>query len=62
MVNLTIGKQTQKQILSLFNGNKKTPGIRGARTIADILGVPRRQVMAVLEDNTNVSYSSGSYT
>lgn len=61
MVALTIGKSTQNQIVKLYQGTKKNAGI-GARAIADILGVPRRQVMTVLEAKGLAEFSAGSYT
>lgn len=59
--NLTIGKKAQNEILRLFNGNKKNPGIRGARTISQIVGAPHRQVMLFLEEKGLANYSEGSY-
>jgi hypothetical protein len=61
MVALTIGKSTQNQIVKLYQGTKKQAGL-GARAIADTLGVPRRQVMTVLEEKGVAEFSPGSYT
>jgi len=54
-------KSTQNRILKLYTGSKNRKGIHNARTIAEMLDVPRRQVMAFLEDEGVTSYASGSY-
>jgi len=53
---ITLTKKEQKQVLSQFKS-----GIKGARRIADMLGLPRYQVMRFLEDHDFASYSEGSY-
>jgi len=52
---------TQNRILKLYEGTAKKKGIKDARKIAEIIGVPRRQVMAFLEDERLADYSVGSY-
>lgn len=56
-----MNKATQNRILKTFEGSKKQKGIKDARKIAEIVGVPRRTVMEFLEDNKLATYSNGSY-
>ena len=58
---LSIGKKAQNQIVKLFEGTSKRPGIQGARTIAREVGVPHRQVMTFLQQNGYKKFSEGSY-
>lgn len=57
---LTVGSKDSKRIVSLYQGNAKNPPL-GARSVADYLGVSRRQVMAVLENSGVARFSKGSY-
>ena len=54
-------KKQQQKVLSLFNGTSTRPAIRYARKIAEIVGVPRRQVMSFLEKTGKRDYSPGSF-
>ena len=54
--SVTLSKKDQKSVLSRFKS-----GVASGRKIAVELGFPRRQVMAVLEENGLASYSEGSY-
>lgn len=52
-INLT--KKEQQQVLSKFKTTKS------ARTIAESLDIPRRRVMAFLDNKGLTCYSEGSY-
>jgi phage pi2 protein 07 len=55
-------KSTQNRILKMWEGSKNRKGVHSARAIAEMLGVPRRQVMTFLENEGVTSYSEGSYS
>lgn len=52
---------TQNRILKMYEGTTKKRGVKDARKIAETIGVPRRQVMAFLENERLADYSEGSY-
>lgn len=54
-------KKQQQKVLSIFKGTSTRPAIRYARKIAEIVGVPRRQVMTFLATSGQRAYSEGSY-
>jgi sugar-specific transcriptional regulator TrmB len=54
--SITLSKKEQSSVLSLFKKDTKN-----ARAIADVLSVPRYQVMSFLESKNLASYSEGSY-
>lgn len=59
---VTLTKQQQKKILSIFNGrSKKIKESKDSRFIANTLEYPRYQVMAFLEKEGLKEYSLGSY-
>lgn len=58
---MTLKKNQTSKVEKLFNGSKKVAPVRDARKIADMVGVPRRQVMRFLESNGYRNYSPGSY-
>lgn len=53
---ITLSKKDQKAVLSKFKSMTKN-----ARLIAEILMLPRHQVMAFLEQQHLAIYSEGSY-
>jgi len=57
---ITLKQGQINKIVKLASGTSKKAGL-SARTISEETGFPRRQVMAVLEDNNLASYSAGSY-
>ncbi len=52
----TLNKREEAAIIKMF-----TKETKNARTISDTIGVPHRQVMALLEDKGLKTYASGSY-
>jgi len=54
-------KKDQKEVMSMWMGNKKEKGIKNARKIAEILNLPRHHVMAFLEERRECSFSESSY-
>lgn len=61
MIDTTDVKKTQrKKIISLYSGNKKRESL-GARSIASEIGVSRRKVMTVLQEEGLANFSEGSY-
>lgn len=56
-----ITKSVKSRVIKLYEGNKKTKGIKDARRIASQLNVPRREVMRFLQDEMNHDYSTGSF-
>lgn len=60
-VTVTLNKSEVEKVVKMFKGAGKEPGIQNARKIAETLGFPRRQVMAVLENKGLATYSEASY-
>lgn len=58
---MTLKASQKNRILKVWEGSKKQKGVKGARKIAEIVGVPRRQVMEYLESERLADYSQGSY-
>jgi hypothetical protein len=61
MVQLSVGKAQQKQVVAMYRGNKQKPGVQNARRIASELSIPRRQVMTILKQEGLASYSEKSF-
>lgn len=50
------------KIVKMWEGSKKTKGIKDARKIGETLNIPRRTIMAFLESKKLTRYSPGSYS
>jgi len=57
---ITLKQAQVNKVLKLATGNSKRDGL-SALAIHQETGFPRRQVMAVLEENGYADYAEGSY-
>lgn len=59
--HLILTSSQQKQVTKLAKGTKTTPPVKNARKAAEMLGLPRHQVMLFFEQQNWANFSESSY-